>query len=83
MYSLPNNIRMIKSRRMRWEGHVARMEKRRDTYGVLVGRLEGKRPLERSRHSWKNNIKMDLQDIGWGEWTRLLWLSAGTGGWRL
>jgi hypothetical protein len=55
---------MIKSRRMRWAGHVARMGKGRDVYRVLVGRPEGKRPLGRPKHRWENNIKMDLREIG-------------------
>jgi hypothetical protein len=55
---------MIKSRRMRWAGHVARMGEGRGVYRNLVGRSEGKRPLERPRHRWEDNIKMDLRDIG-------------------
>ena len=61
LYSLPNIVRMVKSRRMRWAGHVARMGERRDVYRVLVGKTEGKRPLWRPRRRWENNIKMDLQ----------------------
>jgi hypothetical protein len=56
---------MIKSRRMRWEGHVARMEEKRNTYRILVGKPEGKRPLGRPRRRWVDNIKMDLGEIGW------------------
>jgi hypothetical protein len=56
---------MIKSRRMRWVGHVACMGDRRGVYRILVGISEGKRPLERPRHRWENNIKMDLQEVGW------------------
>jgi hypothetical protein len=63
LYSSPNIIRVIKSRRMRWAGHVAHMEGR-GVYWVLVGRPEGKRPLGRPRHRWENNIKMDLREIG-------------------
>jgi hypothetical protein len=55
---------MIKSRRMRWAGHVARMGEGRGVYRVLVGRPEGKRPLGRPRHRWEDNIKMDLRDTG-------------------
>jgi hypothetical protein len=55
-------IRMIKSRRMRWAGHVARMHIR-----ILVGKPEGKRPLGRPRRRWVNNIKMDLREIGWDD----------------
>jgi hypothetical protein len=56
---------MIKSRRMRWAGHVARMGEKRNTYRILVGMLEGKRPLGRPRRRWVDNIKMDLREIGW------------------
>jgi hypothetical protein len=56
----------IKSRRMRWAGHVARMGEKRDAYRILVGRFEGRRPLGRPRRRWEDNIKMDLQDVGWG-----------------
>jgi hypothetical protein len=56
---------MMKSRRMRWAGHVARMEEKRNAYRILVGKPEGKRPLGRPRHRWVNNIKMDLREIGW------------------
>jgi hypothetical protein len=55
---------MIKSRRMRWAGHVARMQEGRGIYRVLVGRLEGKRPLGRPKRRWEDNIKMDLREIG-------------------
>jgi hypothetical protein len=57
-------IRMIKSSRMRWAGHVARMEKR-NAYRILMGKPEGKRPLGRRRRRWVDNIKMDLREIGW------------------
>ena len=57
---------MIKSRGMRWTGHVARMEERRSVYRVLVGKLEGKRPLERPRRRWEDNIKMCLWEVGCG-----------------
>jgi hypothetical protein len=56
---------MIKSRRMRWAGHVARMGEKRNAYRILVGKLEGKRPLGRPRRKWVDNIKMDLREIGW------------------
>jgi hypothetical protein len=59
--SSPNIIRMIKSRRMRWAGHVARMGKTRNAYRILVGKPEGKRPPERPRCKWVDNIKMDLR----------------------
>ena len=48
-----------------WAGHVARMVERRDTYRVLVGKPEGKRPLGRTRHRWENNIKIDVKEMGW------------------
>jgi hypothetical protein len=60
------NIRVIKSRRMRWAEHVARMGDRRGAYWVLVGRPEGMRPLGRPRRRWEDNIKQDLQELGWG-----------------
>jgi hypothetical protein len=59
----PNIVRVIKSRRMRWAGHVARMEEGRGIYGVLIGRRKGKRPLGRPRRRWEDNIKMDLREI--------------------
>jgi hypothetical protein len=62
---------MIKSRRMRWEGHVARMREKRNTYRILVGKPEGKRPLARSKRRWVDNIKMDLREIGWDYWIDL------------
>ena len=64
LYCSPNIFRVIKSRRMRWAGHVARMGERRGVYGVLVGKSEGKRPLGRTRRGWQYNIKMDLQEVG-------------------
>jgi hypothetical protein len=59
-------IRVIKSRRMRWVGHVARMGERRGAYMILVWRPEGRRPLGSPRRGWEDNIKMDLQEVGWG-----------------
>jgi acyl-coenzyme A thioesterase PaaI-like protein len=59
MSSSSNILRVIKSRRMKWTGHVAHMGKRRAVYRVLVGKREGKRPLGRPRRRWENNIKMD------------------------
>jgi hypothetical protein len=64
LYSSPNIVRVIKSRRMRWAGHVAHMGVGRGVYQVLDGRPKGKRPLWRSRCRWENNIKMDLGEIG-------------------
>jgi hypothetical protein len=66
LYSSPTIIRVIKSRRMRWAGHIARMGVWRDAYRILLGRPEGRRPLGRPRRRWENNIKMDLQEVGWG-----------------
>jgi hypothetical protein len=60
----PNIVRVIKSRRITWEGHVARMGEGRGVYRVLVGRPEGKRPMGRPWHRWEDNIKMDLREIG-------------------
>ena len=73
LYSLPNIVREVKSRRMRWAGHVARMEEGRGLQRVLVGEPEGKRPLGRSRRRWEDNIKMDLQKVGGGcgDWMEL------------
>jgi len=64
MYSSPNIVRVIKSRRMRWAGYVARIRERRGVYRVLVGKPEGKGPLARPRRRWEDNIKMDLQEVG-------------------
>jgi hypothetical protein len=64
LYSSPNIVRVIKSRRIRWAGHVARMGEGRSVYRVSVGRPEGKRPLGRPRRRWEDNIKMDLREIG-------------------
>ena len=61
LYFSPNIVRLIKSRRMRWAGHVARMGEKRVVYRVLVGKPEGKMPLGRSMRRWEDNIKMDLQ----------------------
>ena len=66
LYCSPNIVWVIKSRRMRWAGHVAHMGEERGVYKVLVGKLEGKRPLGRPRHRWEDNIRMDLQEVGCG-----------------
>jgi hypothetical protein len=60
MHCSPNIVRVLKSRRMRWAGHVARMGKGRGVYRVLVGKPEGKRPVGRSRRRWEDNIKMSI-----------------------
>jgi hypothetical protein len=73
LYSSPSIIRMIKTRRMRWEGHVGRMEAKRNAYRIFVGKSEGKTPLGRPRIRWVDNIKMDLREREWGgiEWMDL------------
>jgi hypothetical protein len=81
LYSLPNNVRVVKSRRMRWVGHVARMGEDRGVHRVLVGKPEGKRPLGRPRRSWEDNIKMYVQEVveGRGDWMEL---AQDRDGWR-
>ena len=64
LYSSPNIIRNLKSRRLGWAGHIARTEQSRNAYRVLVGKPEGKRPLGRPKHRWEDNIKMDLRKVG-------------------
>jgi hypothetical protein len=72
LYSSPNIIRVIKSRSMRWAGHVARRSEKRSTYRILVGRPEGRRPLVRPRRRWEDNIKMARQKVVWGiDWIEL------------
>jgi hypothetical protein len=66
LYSSPNIIRVTKSRRMRWAGHVACMGMMRNVYRILFGKPVGKRPPERPRHRWVDNIKKDLEEIGFG-----------------
>ena len=79
LYSSPNIVRVIKSRRMRWAGHVAHMGG--GPYRVLVGKPEGKRPLGRPRRRWVDNIRMDLQEVGCGymDW---IGLTQDRDGWR-
>jgi hypothetical protein len=72
-------MRVIKSRKMRWAGHVTGMGEERGAYRILVGTPEGRRPLGRPRRRWEDNINMDLQEVGWGAWTGLTWLRIGTG----
>jgi hypothetical protein len=67
LYSSPSIIRIMKSKRMRWVGHVARMGEKRDVCRLLVGKPEGKGPLGRPRHRWVDNIKMDPLEIGWSD----------------
>jgi hypothetical protein len=76
LYSSPNIVRVIKLRRMRWAGHVARMGEGSDVYRVLVGWSECKRPLGRPRRRWEDNIKMDLN----AGRTRFRWLRIGSSG---
>jgi hypothetical protein len=80
LYSYPDIIRQVKSRRMRWAGNVARMGEERKVYKVLVGKPEGKRPLGRPRRRWKDGIRMDAREIGLGGgWIGFDWLRTGTG----
>jgi hypothetical protein len=65
MYSSPNIISQITSRRMRWVVHVAHMEEDRKVYKVLARKPEGKRPLKKPRYRWEDGLKMDLRDTGW------------------
>jgi hypothetical protein len=73
---------MIKSRRMRFAGHVARMGEKRNVYHLLIGKPERKRPLGRPRRRWIDNIKMDILEIGLSvvDWIGLVWVTIGTGG---
>ena len=72
LYSLPNIVRVVKSRKMRWAGHVVCMGEGRVVQRVLMGKPEGRRPLGRPRHRWEDNIKMDLQEVGGtGDWMEL------------
>jgi len=80
LYSSPSIIRVIKSRRMRWAGHVVRMGERRGVYRVLVGKPEGKRPPGRPRRRWADNIKMNIEEVECGVWTGSSWCRIGTGG---
>jgi hypothetical protein len=75
LYSTLNIIRMIKSKRMGWVGHVVRIGETRNAYRTLVGKPEGKRPLGRPRHRWVYNIKIDLNGM---LWTGSIWLTIGT-----
>jgi hypothetical protein len=80
LYSSPDVIKQVKSRRVRWAGHVARMGEERKVYKVLMGKPEGKRPLGRPRRRWEDGIRMDLRGISLGVWIGFDWLRTGTGG---
>jgi hypothetical protein len=80
IYSSPDIIRQIKSRRIRWAGHVARMGEGRNVYRVLVGKTKEKRPLGRPRHRWEDGIKMYLRKLVGGVWSGFTWLRVGTVG---
>jgi hypothetical protein len=71
---------VIKSRIIKWTGHVARMGERRNTYMVLMGNPEDKGPTGRPRNRWENNITMDFQEMRCGELTGIMWFRIGTGG---
>jgi hypothetical protein len=81
LYSLPNIVQVIKSRRMRWTGHVTRMGAERGVHRVLVGKPEGKRPLGRPRRRWEDNIRVELEEAGGGrgDWMEL---AQDRDGWR-
>jgi len=81
LHSSPNIVRVIKSRRMRWAGHVACMGEERGVYSVLVGKPEGRRPLEKPRRRWVDNIRRDLQEVGcrYMDW---IGLAQDRDGWR-
>jgi len=73
LYSSPNIVWVIKSRRMRWAGNVAHMGEERGVYRVLLGKLDGRKQVGRPRHRWVDNIRMDVQEVGCGfmDWTGL------------
>jgi hypothetical protein len=73
LYSPPNIVLVIKSRRMRWAGHVAHLGEGKVVYRVFVGKPEGRRPLGRPRRRWEDNIRMDLREVGCGgvDWMEL------------
>jgi hypothetical protein len=81
LYSYPSIIRMMKSRKMGWTGHVARMGEKGNAYRILVGKPEGRIPLGRTGSRWMDNIKMDLKEIGWDgmDWIDL---AQGRDQWR-
>jgi hypothetical protein len=81
LYSSPSIISIIKSRRMRWAGHVVRMGEKRNAYRLLVGKPEGKRPLGRPRRRWVDNVRTGLGEVGWSD-VDWIGLSQDRGRWR-
>ena len=79
LYSSPNIVRVIKSRRMRWVGHVAHMGEESGVYRVLVEKAEGRKPLGRPRRRWMDNVRMDLQEVGCGY---MDWIGLAQDGYR-
>jgi hypothetical protein len=73
LYSSPSIIRVVKTRRMRWAGHVVCVREVRDAYNILVGKPEGRRPLGRPRRRWEDNIKVDLREIAFGDVDWIHW----------
>jgi hypothetical protein len=82
LYSSPDIIRQVKSRRMRWAGHVARIGEERKVYRVLVRKPERKRPLGRPRRRWEDGIRMDVSEIGCGVWSGALVMNLRVNTWR-
>jgi hypothetical protein len=80
LYVSSNIIRVIKSTRMRWAGHVASMGEMRNVHNILVGKPKEKRPLGKPRRRWEDNIGMDLREVGGKVWTGFIWLRIGTSG---
>jgi hypothetical protein len=80
LYSSPNIIRTVQSRRMRWLEHVAPTGENRNPYKISMEKTEGKSPLGRNRHRWKNNTKIDFGEIDVVVWTGFIWLRMGTSG---
>jgi hypothetical protein len=83
LFSLLNIVRVIKSRRMRWAEHVTWTDDESVMYRVLVGKPEGKRPLDRRSNRWEDNMRMDLLELDVGVWIGLGWLRKDTGGGHL
>jgi len=82
LYASLNIIKVVKSRNMRWAGHVTGMADMRNAYEILVGKTEGKRPLRSPRRTWKDNIRMDLGEIGWEDVDRI-YLAKDRDRWRI